>query len=260
MKRLGLLGCGNISKGIVKAINEGKINFRVTSLFDTNLEKAKELAKDIKPKPKIAKNIEEFLREVDIVFEGASQDAVFEYAEKILSKKKELVIMSVGALVNENFFEKLKKIAEKNRVCIYIPSGAILGVDGLKAAKISKCEEVVLTTRKNPKSFGLKNKKEKIIFEGSAKEAVVKFPRNINIAATLSLAGIGFKKTKVKIISDPKVKENIHEVYVRGNFGEFLIRTKNLPSLENPKTSYLAVLSAISILRKIESSYIQIGT
>lgn len=260
MKRLGFLGCGNISKGIVKAINEGKIRFRVTSLFDVNLEKAKELAKNIKPEPKIAKDIEEFLEGVDIVFEGASQEAVFEYTKKILNRKKELVIMSIGALANEKFFKRLKKIAEKNKTYVYLPSGAILGIDGLKAAKISKCEEVSLTTIKNPKSLGLKNKKEEIVFKGYAKEAVKKFPKNINVAATLSLAGIGFKKTKVKIISDPKIKENIHEIYVKGDFGEFLVRIKNLPSLENPKTSYLAVLSAISILKKIEEGYIQVGT
>ncbi len=258
--KLGLLGCGNISQGVVKAINEGKLHFSVTSVFDINLENARKLADNIKPRPKLADNITAFLQDVDIVFEGASQEAVIAYAEKILSSKKHLMIMSVGALVEEDFFKRLKKIAEKNNVSIYLPSGAVLGIDGLKAAKIAGCEEVTLTTRKNPKSLGLENKEEKIVFSGTAKEAVKKFPKNINVAAILSLSGIGFERTKVRIISDPKVNENVHEIYTKGSFGEFNIKTRNFPSLENPRTSYLAVLSAIATLKKIEETPIQIGT
>lgn len=258
--KLGLLGCGNISQGVVKAINEGKLHFSVTAVFDINAENAKKLADEIKPKPKIAENIDDFLQGIDIVFEGASQEAVILYSEKILSSKKHLMIMSIGAFVDDVFFKRLMKIAKENDVSIYLPSGAVLGIDGLKAAKLAGCGEVTLTTRKNPKNLGLDNKEEKVVFSGTAKEAVKKFPKNINVAAVISLAGIGFEKTKVLIISDPKVKENVHEIYTKGAFGEFTLRTKNFPSPENPRTSYLAVLSAIATLKKIEDSSVQIGT
>jgi aspartate dehydrogenase len=261
MRNIGLLGCGNISKGIIKAINEEKIHFRVISLFDIDLEKAKQLARKIEPKPKITTDFDDFLRDVDLVVEVASQGAVRKYSEKILSLGKNLIIMSVGALVDEKFLEKIRYLAKENNARIYFPSGAILGIDGLKAARIGKMKEVILLTRKSPESLGMNNiDEEKIIFDGFVKEAVEKFPKNINVAATISLSGIGIKKTKVKIIADPKVKKNIHEIHAIGEFGEFLIKVRNVPSIENPRTSYLAVLSVIATLKKIEEDELQIGT
>ncbi len=250
--KIGLVGCGNISSEIVKVVNDGKVKVKIISLFDKDEEKSKKLAQRIHPKPKITSKIPDFLEGVDLVVEAASQEAVKSYAPTILENGENLMIMSVGALVDESFLKKLKKIAQEKGVKIYIPSGAILGLDGVKAGKVGKIRSITLTTRKNPRSLGLKPlKKEKILFSGSAKEAVKKFPKNINVAATLSLVGIGFEKTKVKIIADPKVKNNTHEIKVKGNFGEFVTIAKNKPSPNNPKTSYLAVLSAISTLKKI---------
>lgn len=97
------------------------------------------------------------------------------------------------------------------------------------------------------------------MYEGPAREAVRKFPANVNVAATLSLAGIGLDKTKVKIVADPEVKNNIHEISVQGDFGELKTRVENVPSPQNPKTSYLAALSAIATLKKITDG-VEIGT
>ncbi|MGA1864627.1 MAG: aspartate dehydrogenase domain-containing protein, partial [bacterium] len=94
-------------------------------------------------------------------------------------------------------------------------------------------------------------KEERVIFEGSALEAVPLFPKNINVAAALSLAGVGPKRTAVRIIVDPKIKRNTHQIEVEGEFGKFITRTENLPAPFNPRTSYLAALSAIACLRKI---------
>ena len=164
-----------------------------------------------------------------------------------------------------------QKKAMKKKRKLYIPSGAVVGIDGVKAASIGKIEEVTLTTIKNPKSIAqtpfLKKKgidlkkinRKTVLYEGYAKEAVRYFSTNINVAATLSYAGIGPRKTKVRLIADPKVKENIHEIRVKGNFGEIVTRAKNLPSPQNPKTSYLAVLSAIRTLKKILEP-VQLGT
>jgi len=98
-----------------------------------------------------------------------------------------------------------------------------------------------------------------ILFEGTASEAVKAFPANVNVAATISLAGIGFEQTRVKIIADPSLSRNVHEITVEGEFGKFSTRVENLPSPENPKTSYLAALSAVSTLKKILNQ-VQIGT
>lgn len=256
--KIGIIGYGNIGKAIIKSIKEGKIKCEIGGVFD--------IRKDIEKEDfKFFSNFSEFLKQdFDIVVECASQDAVRDYALDVLKSNKNLVIMSVGALSDEELLEKLKQEAEKRNLKIYIPSGAIVGIDGIKAANLSEIEEVSLTTRKNPKSLpkefldeNLTN--EKIIYEGNAKEAVKKFPFNINVAATLSLIGIGFEKTKVKIIADPKVSENIHEIRIKGKFGEILTIARNVPSPENPKTSYLASLSAIALLKKHTENF-EIGT
>ena len=102
-------------------------------------------------------------------------------------------------------------------------------------------------------------KKATVIFKGDAKTAQSLFPRSINVAATLSLASIGPELTKVTIIADPSIEENIHEIHVKGEFGILKTYVENLPSIKNPKTSHLAALSAIKTLKKI-SEHIEIGT
>ncbi|MFQ5800136.1 MAG: aspartate dehydrogenase domain-containing protein, partial [Candidatus Hydrothermarchaeales archaeon] len=101
-------------------------------------------------------------------------------------------------------------------------------------------------------------KKRTVIFSGNASEAVAGFPSNVNVAAALAISGIGVRKTRVKIIADPAVERNIHEIRAKGDFGELSFRTENLPSQKNPKTSLLAALSAVSTLKKITNP-IKIG-
>jgi len=263
MLNLGIIGCGNIGRTIIKAVYEGKIDCKVVGVFDINKNGYNILPDEIKTDLKFFDNFEKFIdTDTELILEAASQQAVKEYAVDVLNHNKNLMLMSVGALVDKNLFEEIRQIAKAKNLKIYIPSGAVVGIDGVKAAMLGGIESVALTTRKNPKGLGIvtdKDSKEKILFDGSANEAVGKFPKNINVAATLSLAGIGFEKTKVKIIADPNVSENIHEIYIKGEFGEILTTAKNLPSPDNPKTSYLASLAAIACLKKITSE-IQIGT
>jgi aspartate dehydrogenase len=160
---------------------------------------------------------------------------------------------------------------KKNDCKIFVPSGAIAGIDGLKSAKSASIDRVEISTTKNPKGldgapFIMANniniysfQKKTMIFEGNAKEAVKAFPANVNVAASLSLAGIGSEKTRVKIFVDPNASRNIHEITVEGDFGAFTCRIENVPSPENPKTSFLAALSAIATLKKITEP-LQIGT
>jgi len=176
--------------------------------------------------------------------------------------------MSTGGLVGR---EELLQEAEKNNVKLYIPSGAICGVDGLKSASIGNIDSVTLTTRKPPKGLAgapyLKSKnldlsdirEETIIFEGSAIDAIGGFPQNVNVSAVLSLAGIGAKKTRVRIVTSPAYTKNVHEIEIIGDFGKITTRTENVPSRTNPKTSALAVFSAIAALKGITSS-VRIGT
>lgn len=205
------------------------------------------------------------------MIEAASQEAVRQYAVKILNNNKDLMVMSAGALVDDYLLAEIMKAAKENKRKVYVPSGAIVGLDNIKSASVGQIEEVTLTTRKPPISFkgapyvekskiDLSSLREPLIlFEGPAREAVKLFPQNVNVAATLSLAGVGPDKTKVRIIVDPTIKNIIHEIHVKGEFGEIYTKTENRPFPTNPKTSFIAALSAIATLRRISESVI-VGT
>ena len=167
------------------------------------------------------------------------------------------MVMSVGALMDREFRNKVRKTAESHNAKVYAPSGAIVGLDGIKAASIGKITEASLTTRKAPKSLGREVEEEEILFEGKASEAVEKFPVNINVAASLSIACN--MDIDVKIIVDPKVDRNVHEVVVKGDFGEFRTSSENVPFAANPKTSMLAAFSAIKLLKSFGECF-SVGT
>ncbi|MCX6695866.1 MAG: aspartate dehydrogenase [Candidatus Altiarchaeota archaeon] len=259
--KIGLLGCGSIGLVIAKAVDRGEVDGKLVSVYDIELNKARVLASRLRNKPRICKTFNELLAGTDIIVEAASQNAVREHAKRILSARKSLLTMSVGALLDERLFDSLISTAKRNKVRVYIPSGAISGVDGLKSASVGRIRSVVLQTTKNPKAVSgfEKVKSRKVIFNGPASKAVRLFPANVNVSAVLSLAGIGGNKTCVKLVVDPKVKRNVHEVFVTCESGSLYSRVENVPSPTNPKTSYLACLSAIRTLKDI-SGAIRIGT
>lgn len=268
--KVGLIGCGSIGTVIAEAIdNEIAGEAELLAVYDILRENAEKLIDKLSKKPVIAKTAEELIkrRDIQLVIEAASQKAVKEYAIKILEEGKDLMVMSTGALLDDELLKHIMDCAKRANTKIYVPSGAIVGLDNLKSATIGKIYEVILTTRKPAKSFEDsiskkeldKIKKPTLIYEGPAKEAVKLFPKNINVAASLSLAGVGPYKTKVRIIADPEIKEIIHEIHVRGEFGEMETKTVNKPFPENPRTSYIAALSAIATLKKITENLI-VGT
>jgi aspartate dehydrogenase len=207
----------------------------------------------------------------DIVIEAASQDAVKKFAKTILQLGKDLIIMSVGALGERDFLHELLDLASQRQVHIYVPTGAIAGIDAIRSVR-HLLHSVTITTTKSPKAlagapffetarFKAESiSRKKLIYEGTAGDAVKKFPANVNVAAALSLAGLGMDATKVKIIADPSVSVNQHEITAKGKFGEINIVVRNRPSPNNPKTSYLAILSAIECIRSICNENIRIGT
>lgn len=270
--KIALIGCGAIGRVIASAAAEGMLDASLGLLYDADVGRAEALRSIFKKKPKIAEGIEDIVKaDVDIVVEAASQDAVRRFALKILGSRKSMMIMSVGALADENFFSSVAKAARAGGVKVYLPSGAIGSLDSLKSAAAAKIYEVVLTTTKNPKSLAgapyiaekgidlAKIKKKTVLYRGSALEAIRKFPANVNVAVALGLAGIGVGKTKVEVAADPNTDRNTHEIHVRGDFGEFKFVTENLPSPRNPRTSYLAALSAIATLKRIASP-VEVGT
>ena len=179
--------------------------------------------------------------------------------------------MSVGALLDESIYDILSDACKDFKKTIYLPSGAIAGLDGIKSIK-DELKSLSITTTKHPRS--LKGAKffetseinldeitsSTVVYEGTAKEAVTLFPANINVAALLSLTGIGSEKTSVTIVADPNTDKNTHHIEATGKFGKMTFTIENVPDANNPKTSRLAILSAIETLKKYCSDDIQIGT
>jgi aspartate dehydrogenase len=272
-KRVGIVGCGTIGSQLALAVDSGKVaNASLNSLFDVVEASAKTLKSKTMSNPTVYADFGQFIdSEIDLVIEAASQDAVRNYGRDILEAGKDLMAMSAGALAEETFLSGLLDLASKKRCRIYIPTGAIAGIDAIRSVR-HLIESVTLTTTKNPKAlagapfFNTSDIKcesiasRMVIYEGSAAEAVRAFPANVNVAATLSLAGIGPAKTRVKIVADPSVTTNKHEILATGSFGEMRISVNNAPSPGNPKTSYLAILSAIECLRSICSDGLRIGS
>ena len=272
MKRIGLLGCGAIGTQIALAIDAGKIPAELTHIYDKSNEKSQELEAKLLKKPEVVENPHLLSsNNVDLIVEAASQDAVKDVALSVLQNRKDLMIMSVGALLDESVFSVLSEACKEFKKTIYLPSGAIAGLDGLKSVK-DELDSVTLTTTKHPNS--LKGAKffetsdidldsvnsQTTIFEGTAKQAVSLFPANINVAALLSLVGLGSEKTLVKIVADPSTDKNTHQIDAVGKFGKMSFSIQNVPDMHNPKTSRLAMLSAVEKLRIICTDEIQIGT
>ncbi|MFZ2456795.1 MAG: aspartate dehydrogenase [Candidatus Altiarchaeia archaeon] len=259
--KLAILGCGNIGGSIARSLQKQGLGVNVVAVYDIDRRKAESLAAGITPRPVVCRNVDELVKnkEATLVLEAASQEAVALYGKKILCSGKSLMVMSVGAFSDDALLKEMKESSEKKKVKIFIPSGAVAGIDGLKSALIGGVTQVTLTTRKNPKNLDVAVKKETVLYEGPAREGIKKYPKNVNVAATLSLAGIGLDKTLLRIIADPKTEKNTHEIVVVGAFGRFSVMLENTPSPDNPKTSYLAILSAMATLKKL-SETVEIGT
>lgn len=277
-KNISIIGCGAIGSEVALSVDRMMIeNVTISSLLDIKLENAEILKSKLSNNnPLIFNNFSDYIKsdtfkDVDLVVEAASQNALTSYLNPIILLKKDILVMSVGAFANPDFFSQVIKNVEKNDINLYVPSGAIAGIDAIKSVRNS-ISYVTLTTTKNPDSlkdspfFKKTNltldsiKKRTLIFEGSAIEAVQNFPANVNVAALLGLASIGVEKTKVNVIADPSLRINKHEIKVIGKFGELIVRVKNVPSATNPKTSYLAILSVIELLRSITTKGIKFGT
>ena len=252
MMRIGLLGCGNIGH----IIAEHASGFTITAVFDEVYERAEAVGALSGAKPH--RNFASFIQaDFDIVVEAASVIAARTYAIEVISHKKDIVIMSVGALADAAFLEQIRRSALESGRKVHIPSGAIFGLDNLKIGKISKITRLLLRTIKSPASLGIEADRRKLIFSGKANECIKAFPRNVNVSVAMSLAA--GQDTDVELWVDPAVDRNVHELFVEGDFGETYIRVTNVPSPDNQATSYLAALSILSLLETLNDPII-VGT
>ncbi len=254
---IGIVGCGAIGSTLAKLVDEKFSKGAVISaLCDIDKSRAQKLADKIK-KAKIVP-MDKLFDLCDLVVEASSASISFDVAVKALKKKKQVLIMSVGGVLGKE--KRLFELSSKYNAKIYFPSGAICGLDGIRAISLSKINSITLTTTKPV--AGLKGvrylmekginldtiDKETVVFEGFAKQAVEVFPQNINVVAVLSLATRGQVEPRVKIIASPFVTKNIHVIEADSDAAHLEIKCENVPSPDNPKTSYLAILSALAVI------------
>ncbi|MER2000899.1 MAG: aspartate dehydrogenase [Lysinibacillus sp.] len=256
---IGIIGAGAVAKFLLEQLNGGKTELgTVKALLVRNKEKYKELEEQYHIQ--LYTDVELFLAtDIDLVVEAAELEAVKTLVPTIV-RQKPVVLISIGALAEGELLTELQQLAQQHQQRVYLPSGAIGGLDLLQNAHVlGRVTDVMLTTRKPASSLTADPVNEPtIIFKGSAKEAIAKYPKNMNVSIVLALAGIGFEATKVKLVADPHVTQNIHQIAIAGDFGEATIEVKNNPLPANPKTSYLAAMSILGTLNRLKTD-IKIG-
>ena len=266
---IGIVGCGAIGSRIAMSVShELKDHCVLKALYDIDLKKSETLAAQISQRQVFKKTYAQLLNSCTFVIEAVNATDTHTIIRQALLAKKNVLAMSVGKLLNQ---ENLFRLAKKNHCQILIPSGALAGIDAIKAASLANISSITLTTRKPPSGFAnspyVEEKgihlgeisEETVIFDGDVDTAVKIFPKNINVAATIALACGVKDKMSVRIVTSPEYKTNSHEIEMVGDFGRMVSRTDNLVCPDNPKTSYLAVLSAIQTLKQF-FNHVHVGT
>jgi len=257
--RVGIVGMGTIGQAIAQALDRGDMTAQLTAVSSRDLDKACRFAMTLEQRPEVV-DLGALILSCDLVIEAATQAALADIAPRTLAAGKDLMVLSVGGLLDHPEWADL---AARHGCRMYIPSGAIVGLDGVKGACVGRVEAVTITSRKPPQAlagspyveeqgldvFALTT--ETVIFEGSARDACKGFPANVNVSAALSLAGIGPDLTRSRVIVVPDGTHNMHDIEVVGDFGRLTVHIENVPSETNPRTGKLSYLSAIAMLREL---------
>ncbi|MFQ5532882.1 MAG: aspartate dehydrogenase [Candidatus Methylomirabilales bacterium] len=266
MKSVGIVGCGAISRALLKAVDDGVLSVDISGVTSRTEKTAREFLSTLRhPIPYL--NLAELISRSDLVVEAAGGAIVPGLARDTFEAGKDLMVISIGALLDHP--EIIARSRETGRR-LFLPSGAIAGLDGIKSACVGQVSHVTMTTRKPPNGLegapylvergislaGLREERE--VFSGNAREACRGFPANVNVSAAVSLAGLGPDKTRIRIMAVPGLKRNCHDIEVVGEFGGLTIHIENAPS-ENPRTGRLTALSIIRSVQDVVDS-VRVGT
>ncbi len=264
--RIGLLGAGTIARLVLEHVRRGELSgMQVVALAGRDgSARAGALAREFGI-PLVLSREALVALGPDAVLEAASHDAVREHLVGLLDARVSVVVLSAGALVDDRLRSAAERAAQRSGARLYVPSGGIGGLDALKAACAAGVDEVSIDVAKPPAAWkGIpyveaqgvdldRLRGARILFQGPAREGVPHFPQNVNIAAVLAMAGIGFDRTLLKVIADPALTRNTHTIRVSGRSGRFSVVLENVPARENPKTAWLACYSALAALRELGS-------
>lgn len=258
MLKIAMIGCGAIGAGVLELLRD-ETSLRVDAVVlppGAHAEAECALAK-YAPQARVITGLGPD-EHPDLVVECAGHAAIEQHVIPALERGIPCLVASVGALSAPGVALRLEAAARQGGTQVQLLSGAIGGIDALAAARVGGLESVTYTGRKPPQAWkGTPAERDvdldhltqaRCIFDGTAEQAAQLYPKNANVAATLSLAGLGLQRTRVQLYADPGVSENVHHVEARGAFGsmELTLRGKPLPA--NPKTSALTVYSVVRAL------------
>ncbi|MGH8677135.1 MAG: aspartate dehydrogenase [Burkholderiales bacterium] len=265
-QRVAIAGLGTIGRAIARRLDQGIGGLRLTAVAVRDPARAEAFLATLSSRPSVVE-LTALADHADIVVECTPSNLLAQIAEPVLTAGKLLIVLSSGALLSNT---QLAQIAARNGGRILVPTGALLGLDAVLAAAEGTIRSVRMITRKPVKSLAgaphlvqgkidLKNLREPLkVFSGTAREAATGFPANLNVAAALSLAGIGPDRTLVEIWADPGATRNTHRVEVDSDSASFSMTIENIAS-ENPRTGRIAALSVIALLRKLTAP-VRVGT
>ena len=250
-KKVGIAGVGAIGSAVVRALEAGIDGFKLECISD--------------PKSEDSVDFNELVERSDLIIECLPAHIVPQLANQVFASNKDIIFISSAALL---VYPEIIEQLEQSQSRAYLPSGALCGLDGVLAMKEMGIKSAKIATTKPPMGFAcapfivannidLTQIKEKtMIFKGNALEASKGFPANINVAATLSLAGVGAVDTRVEIWADPEASGNTHEITVNSEYSTMTSKIENMPDPANPKSSVLAAQSIVAALRNMSNALV----
>lgn len=260
MRTVAICGLGAIGMRVARALDAGEISgMRLSAVSAGDLARAADRVADFSSPP-ICVEATALADHADIVIEGAPKPVFAPLARSVIEAGKVFMPLSCGQLL-EN--PDLASRAGETGARILVPTGAIIGLDAIRAMAVGEIHEVILETRKPPGGLAgaphlVQNgisvdglTEAKLVFKGSAREAAIGFPANVNVAVALSLAGIGPDRTMVEVWADPSVERNMQSVRVRSDSADAEMSIRNIPSAENPRTGKITALSVIACLQRM---------
>ena len=260
MLSIAIIGCGAIGASVLELLH-GDTTLRVVAVVAAGPthEAARAVVARWAPQARVVETLAGLACAPDLLVECAGHAAIEEHVLPALERGIACVVASIGALAEPGLAERIEAAAQRGGTQVQLLSGAIGGIDALAAARVGGLDSVVYTGRKPPQAWkgtpaeALCNldalSSARAIFTGSAREAARLYPKNANVAATLSLAGLGLDRTEVRLYADPTLSENVHHVEARGAFGGFELTMRGKALAANPKTSALTVYSVVRALR-----------
>src|SRR5262245_7097824 len=260
--RVGIAGLGAIGLAVARRIDAGDVpGMALAAVAVRDRDKAQHALAGFRSKPDLVE-LAALPESTDVIVECLPPKLFAKIARAAVARGRIFLPLSVGALLDHM---ELVDLARRTGARILVPTGALLGLDAVRATAEGKIASATIVTRKPPaglagapllveRGLSVEGLKAPLrVFAGSAREAIAGFPANVNVAVALSLAGIGPDRTQVEVWADPGVTRNTHTVIVKSDSSDLTMTIENIPSEENPRTGRITALSVLAALRRLTS-------